>query len=228
LAEAQRLHEEARRAVTTLFESGLQACFSERNTVEWPIYRADLLFSTVSGQVDPRDSPYLDMPHIGPDCIEPGTGRLLHDTIQTPIQLGLKSGKYLFGPAHVLYSKIRPALRKVALPSFAGVCSADMYPLLPNTDLLSREFLALSLLSPAFSRYAAENSDRNAMPKINRSVLFAYEMPVPDKDTQEQIVKELFELKEKAERLSEVQAEMSAELDSLTPALLDKAFRGEL
>ncbi len=178
--------------------------------------------------VDPREHPYIDMPHVGPDSIESGTCRLLHDTIQTPRQLGLKSGKYPFGAQHVLYSKIRPALRKVALPDFAGVCSADMYPLLPNTDIITREFLALSLLSPVFTQYAVDNPDRNAMPKINRRTLLAFRMPVPDKIAQKWIADELFALQAKAERLAKVRHALRAELDSFLPALLAKAFRGEL
>lgn len=228
LHEAQRLHREASLAVGLLFEAGLASAFDPVATVEWPTHSTETVLTPVAGQVDPREEPYADMPHVGPDAIETGTARLLPDSIRTPRELGLTSGKYLFGPAHVLYSKIRPALRKVALPDFAGVCSADMYPLLPNADLISREFLALSLLSPAFSRYAVDKSERNAMPKINRTDLFAYEMPVPDKDTQKQIVRELFGLKERAERLAVVQTEIDAELESFTPALLSKAFRGEL
>lgn len=228
LRQAAGLHREAERNTATLFHVGLESAFSEREITDWPTYEAKRLFVPVNGQVDPRGHPYVDMPHVGPDSIETGTCRLLHDTIQTPRALGLKSGKYPFGPEHVLYSKIRPALRKVALPDFAGVCSADMYPLLPNTELILREFLALSLLSPAFSQYAVDNSDRNAMPKINRKTLFAFEMPVPDKKIQQEVVDELLGLQSKAQKLAEVQQALTADIDSFMPALLAKAFRGEL
>ena len=228
IRQAIAIQDEATCAVGGLFQTGLESAFSERDIADWPVYETKRLFSPVSGQVDPREEPYVDMPHIGPDSIESGTGRLFPETIQTPRQLGLKSGKYLFGPEHVLYSKIRPALRKVALPDFSGVCSADMYPLLPNTDIITREFLALSLLSPDFSQYAIDNSDRNAMPKINRKTLFACKMAVPDKIIQKQITDELFGMQKKSERLAEMQRVINEELNSLTPALLAKAFRGEL
>lgn len=226
--EARRLHAEAMSQVSRLFQAGLEGAFAPHSTEDWPTYGTEQLFSVVRGQVDPREEPYTNMPHVGPDSIESGTGRLLRETIRTPRQLGLKSGKYLFGPQHVLYSKIRPALRKVCLPDFAGVCSADMYALAPNRELISREFLALSLLSPGFSQYAVDNSDRNAMPKINRKVLSAYEMPVPDKATQEGVVKDLLGLRKKADLLVAFQSELDSELAAFTPALLAKAFRGEL
>lgn len=228
LGRARMLHNEASQEVSAMFQSGLKNFFSSENTEDWPAYCTRQLFSAVAGQVSPDDKRYADMLYVGPDSIERGSGRLLRENLRSAKDLGLKSGKYLFGPEHVLYSKIRPALRKVCLPDFAGVCSADMYPLLPNADLISREFLALSLLSPAFSQYVVDNSDRNAMPKINRTVLFSFEMRVPDRDTQRQITNELFGLQVKALKLNELQAEAGAELASFTPALLAKAFRGEL
>lgn len=228
IRQAIDIQAEASCAVGGLFQTGLESAFAEREIADWRIYETKQLFSPVNGQVDPREEPYADMPHVGPDSIEIGTCRLLPETIQTPRQLGLKSGKYPFRPEHVLYSKIRPALRKVALPTFAGVCSADMYPLLPNTEIITREFLALSLLSPAFSQYAVDHSDRNAMPKINRKTLFAFEMPVPEKAIQNQITDELFGMQKKSEKLAEMQQAIAKELDSFTPALLAKAFCGEL
>lgn len=228
LEKARGLHAQAVDDARRLFQLGLERVFSARNIQDWPTYSARRLFTAVKGQVDPKEGPYIDMPHVGPDSIESGTGRLLRERIKTPRELGLRSGKYLFSREHVIYSKIRPALRKVALPDFSGVCSADMYPLLPNADVISREFLALSLLAPPFSQYAIDNSDRNAMPKINRRVLFAYEMAVPDQDMQNAIVKQLFGLHERAEQLASLQAQVSQELDRFLPAVLAKAFRGEL
>src|SRR4051812_29288905 len=85
-----------------------------------------------SGQVDPRELPYRDWPLVAPNHIEEGTGRLL--PAPSASQQGAISGKYLFAPGDVLYSKIRPYLRKVALPRFSGLCSADMYPLRTKGD----------------------------------------------------------------------------------------------
>lgn len=66
---------------------------------------------------------YEDYPHIGINCIEKETGRLIG--YRTIAEDGVISGKYLFTPKHIIYSKIRPNLNKVALPDFKGLCSAD-------------------------------------------------------------------------------------------------------
>jgi type I restriction enzyme, S subunit len=228
IRHAIRLHREASRSTARLFQVALESAFSDRETADWPVYNASRLFSAVSGQVDPRDPAFANMPHVGPDSIESGTTRLLADKIQTARALGLKSGKYAFGPAHVLYSKIRPGLRKVAIPNFAGVCSADIYALLPNSAIITREFLALSLVAPAFTEYAVSKSDRNAIPKINQKALFAFTIPVPGRDTQEHIVAELFDLQARAAELAADQRAIAAELDLVVPAMLSKAFHGDL
>ncbi len=104
----------------------------------WSLFRFGDVVTTTSGQVDPKIEPYSSMPHVGPENIEEGTGRIFNPKLAR--ELGLISGKYLFGPADIIYSKIRPYLRKAALPSFVGICSADMYPLKAK-DGLVREFL---------------------------------------------------------------------------------------
>ena len=71
---------------------------------------------------------YGDLLHVGISNIEKKTGKI--KSCLTAKDEGLNSGKYLFDERHVIYSKIRPNLNKVALPNFSGLCSADSYPLL--------------------------------------------------------------------------------------------------
>ncbi len=118
----------------------------------WTLRRFGEVVQTASGQVDPREQPYSDMLHVGPENVTEGSGQLID--CQRAGALNLISGKYLFTPDDVLYSKIRPYLRKAALPDFTGVCSADMYPLRPVNGELVREYLFYWLLSAAFTSQA--------------------------------------------------------------------------
>jgi len=226
--EARKLRQEAVDKVNGLFQTELERIFLPIETDCWNEYDACEVFDIVKGQVDPREEPYASMPHVAPDVMEIGTGRLFLDKVKTAKELELKSGKYLFDASHVLYSKIRPNLRKVALPDFKGTCSADMYPLIPNTEVVTREFLALVLLSPPFTAYAVENSDRNAMPKVNRPTMFGYRVKLPGKPEQQEIVFRLRAMQEKAEELMKLQNDVDEELAKFQSALLAKAFRGEL
>jgi type I restriction enzyme S subunit len=150
------------------------------------------LLSTVcvaSGQVDPRIEPFRSMILVAPDHIESGSGRLLQK--QTAADQGAISGKYVFEAGDIVYSKIRPYLRKAILADFEGLCSADMYPLRPAPDV-SAGFIFAALLGHHFSKYAESVSVRSGMPKINRAELAEYTMALPStKAEQEAIAKVL-------------------------------------
>jgi len=227
LDTARRVRQAAIAEADVVFQRVLENEFNDDATEDWREVPAEKLFELVSGQASPLDPQFKHLPYLGPEHVESGTGRIIGERVSVE-KLEMKSGKYVFSPEHVVYSKIRPALRKVCLPDYHGLCSADMYALKPNADEVTREFLLFLLLAPAFSQYAVEKSDRNAMPKINQTALFDFTFRVPDKPEQKRIAKFLLTLRGKLDELQRLQREVAAELASFTPALLAKAFRGEL
>ncbi|RYV01891.1 restriction endonuclease subunit S [Shewanella sp. OPT22] len=128
--------------------------------------------------VDPREEEYLDLLHIGPDRIEKNTGKLLRAL--TAREEGLISKKFLFDEQYILYSKIRPYLRKVALPDFRALCSADMYPIKPVQEKVTREFIWMLLLSDFFDNYVSTLPARANIPKLNKTELAEFEFSLPD------------------------------------------------
>ena len=97
------------------------------------------------------------------------------------------SGKYLFGAGDIVYSKIRPYLRKAILADFEGLCSADMYPLRPSEDS-SAGFIFATILAHHFSRYAESVSVRSGMPKINRVELAEYTFALPPTKAEQEAI----------------------------------------
>jgi type I restriction enzyme S subunit len=138
-----------------------------------------------TGQIDPKQSPYKKLPLIAPNHIESVTGRLL-EKVSAEAQ-GAISGKYLFQEGDVIYSKIRPYLRKATLAKEKGLCSADMYPLRVKDTLLPRFLLAL-VLSEDFSRFAESKSMRTGIPKLNREELGEYICALPPVNEQKKMV----------------------------------------
>ncbi len=180
----------------------------------------------VEGQVDPREKQYGCLPHINGENIQSGTGRILE--VRTASQDGLISGKYLFEPGMVLYSKLRPYLRKVAIAPFRGVCSADMYPLSFDPAKVDTTFAMWSLLAGPFTRYAVKESERARMPKLNREQLFAWELSLPeDVSEQQRIAAVLTRSLAEAERLAARIRDELAAIDALPAALLRDAFVGQ-
>ena len=143
----------------------------------WETRKLSEVARIAAGLVDPQLPRYRNLVHIGPENIVPRSTRLID--LKTAREIGLSSGKYRFDRGAIIYSKIRPNLNKVALPSFDGLCSADAYPLWPNEALVSREYLFYLMISPDFVRQAVSMSMRSGMPKVNRDELYGITLAVP-------------------------------------------------
>lgn len=152
----------------------------------WELRRFKFLASINNGQVDPKKATFKNLPLIAPNHIKSGTGVLLFQ--QTADEQGADSGKFLVRPGQVIYSKIRPNLRKATIAPVECLCSADMYPITVKTDLLSAEYLLVLLLSQPFTKFAVDCSMRVAMPKINREALANCLLWLPLLDEQSKIL----------------------------------------
>ena len=148
-----------------------------QNAAEWEEYSLGQLIEIASGQVDPKQPPYCDSPQIGSENIESHSGKLVN--VKSAGEKGVISGNYAFDENDILYSKIRPALNKVAAPSFKGICSADIYPIRPAAGNLLRGYLFYLLLAQDFLDHAIRNSERGKIPKINRNALDCYKALIP-------------------------------------------------
>ena len=153
------------------------------NPKGWPILSFPE-FAEIDGNMTTDYERYADYPHIGIDSIEKGTGKL--SGYRTVREDGVISGKYIFTPKHIIYSKIRPNLNKVALPDFYGLCSADAYTVLPNYKNCNRIFLATAMRSEYFLEYILQFSSRTNLPKVNRKEIAGFRMPLPPLSLQEQ------------------------------------------
>ncbi len=142
----------------------------------WEVRKFSREVAIAEGQVDPEVEPYASMLLIGPEHVESATGRLLRRA--TAADQAAESGKYFSRKGDVIYSKIRPALRKLVIAPEDCLCSADMYPLRARKRLDNR-FILWLFLSKQFLGWSVLESDRVAMPKINRDTLNELRMPVP-------------------------------------------------
>lgn len=142
------------------------------------------LVTIKSGQVDPREATYRDLPLIAPDHLASQTGRLIKK--ESAAAQGAISGKYVVRPGDVIYSKIRPYLQKAYRCDFVALCSADMYPLTPRPGVDS-SFILHSILGRDFTNFAVSVSARSGIPKINREELAEYRMRVPIEAEQQAI-----------------------------------------
>jgi type I restriction enzyme S subunit len=221
--ELRKLRGQADKRSAKLIPALFEEMFGDvsKNSQNWQIEKLGQITSIESTLVDPRNSKYAELPHIGADRIERDSGKLLE--AKTAREDGLVSAKFIFDERDVLYSKIRPNLRKVALPIGKGLCSADMYPIRPGSKLI-REFLWAYLLTDFFTARAVDLSARANMPKLNRVQFESIACPVPPIDLQQEFAFRVSEIRS----LESSQSSSRKNLDALFQSMLHRAFEGGL
>ena len=123
------------------------------------------------------------LPYVGLEHIESGTRKFIGSRSDMEVQ----SSSFLFNPHHVLYGRLRPYLRKVLVPDFAGHCSTEIFPILPSSDL-DRSYLSYWLIAE-FTTSAIDRLCNGArMPRANMEQALELEIPLPPLAEQKRIV----------------------------------------
>ena len=151
---------------------------------EWEVEHLGNIIEIRNGQVDPKDPDFNQMTLVAPNHIESGTGRLREKV--TALEQDAISGKYYVESGQVIYSKIRPYLRKAVLADEDCLCSADAYPI-SGKEQLDNRFLLLTALSERFTYYAVSASGRTGIPKVNREDLSDFIVALPPLTEQRRI-----------------------------------------
>ena len=150
----------------------------------WEWVRFAQVVSIESNLVKPEE--HQEKLQIAPDCIGKGNGILLQK--RTVKESGVKSPNHLFFKGQIIYSKIRPALRKAVEAPSDGLCSADMYPL---STIMDNHYILYYILSDTFTNAVTANANRVKMPKVNQEELNNVLIPVPPLNEQKRIAKRL-------------------------------------
>ncbi|MFJ8445694.1 restriction endonuclease subunit S [[Kitasatospora] papulosa] len=149
----------------------------------WTVSRFSREMDVNGGQVDPKEDPWIDMVLVAPNHIQ-----------------GADSGKYMAGAGQILYSKIRPALNKVAIAVEDCLTSADMYAMSSRRNDDHR-YLMYFMLAHPFHAFVTLASLRVKMPKINRDELGEAPLLRPPLDEQRRIAAYLDEQTAKIDTL---------------------------
>lgn len=123
---------------------------------------------------------------VGMEHVDPETGRIV-------LGQGSRTGEgkgqaFLFDDRHVLFGKLRPYLRKIALPRQAGCASTELVPLLPDASLLDRCYLFHWIRQHAVIDTLMAKNTGARMPRADMSVLLDMPIPLPPLDEQRRIV----------------------------------------
>jgi type I restriction enzyme, S subunit len=191
------------------------------NSMKWDKKPFDY-FAKIDTQMTTDFENYRDFPHIGIANIEKATGKLIdYKKVEDE---KIISGKYIFTKNHIIYSKIRPNLNKVALPDFDGLCSADAYPILVNKKNSNKYFFTFLLRSKSFLDFILSHSKRTNIPKANKEQMKKYQGIAPPLILQNQFAEKI----KLIEKQKELAKQSLKESEDLFQSLLQKAFKGEL
>jgi type I restriction enzyme S subunit len=236
LTEARRLHDKIVADTNRLMESVLAEMLPnpEKGLPEgWGALPLSQLASEESNQIIPSDHPSDTFNYWGLDAISEGQ---IAEPPSNYIQGSeVKSTCISFTPKDVLYSKLRPYLNKVIVPTVDGIGSTEWVVYRPNPKLIRREYLAFVMRTKWFVSLASGTSYGARMPRANKSVLREIKIPIPlitdpgqSLSIQEQIVERISQFSSDVDSMQKGNAQQQRLLVQLEQSILAQAFRGEL
>jgi type I restriction enzyme, S subunit len=226
LSKAETLINQRKESIR-LLDQYLKSTFLEmfgdpvRNEKRWKVGKFKDLAIIDRKQVLPSEFTNDDF-YIGLEDIEKETGNIIKKTIENAEDL--KSSKFRFTPNHILYAKLRPYLNKVALPSQLGICSTDIFPILPVVGKSTRDFICFLMRSKPFVSEMHSKSSGANLPRASASIIENFKTYQPPFFLQTQFA----QIVEKTEALKAQHQQSLQELEQLYGSLSQKAFRGEL
>lgn len=128
----------------------------------------------------------------------------------------------------VMIGRYGPPIFQI-LRGLDGAYNVALMKAIPNSSLVFNDFLFWLLKEPRLFQKVEQDSQRTSgQTGIRRELLEDHITFVPSLPEQSRIVAELDALQAEVDALKRLQAETSSELDALLPAILDRAFKGEL
>lgn len=159
---------------------------------------------------------------------QPQHNKVLPPTLRPIPELAVKKGD-------VLVTRAGPRKRVAVVAAVRRdeprlTISDKLIRLRTNRANIEPRFLELSLASPFSQEHLVQRKTglADAQVNISQSILKATPVAYPPLAEQRRIVAELDALQAEVGALKRLQAQTASELDALLPAILDRAFKGEL
>ncbi|MCS6841143.1 MAG: restriction endonuclease subunit S [Roseiflexaceae bacterium] len=196
---------------------------------DWEAVKLELLAREDAVQIRPSDHPTTIFNYWGLDVIEKGQFSEPQPNWVSGAEIA--SVCVRFDSRHVLYSKLRPYLNKVIVPSVEGIGTTEWIVLRPNPGLVDRHYLAYVLRSESFVAYATAKSTGARMPRVRKDAFWEAPIPLPYPDdparsleTQRWIVARLDALLAEVAAARRLHAEIAADMARVMEAVRDEIF----
>lgn len=161
----------------------------------------------------------------GYDCIDfSSCKRVADEFYETTLgRYGVSAGDLIFSrKGKIGYARLHPDNIRFAMTHTLCVIQ-------PDRGRIEPRYLLHFARSPEFIAYLNGSMNPNlGVPTLGLNVIREAQIPLPPLPEQRRIVAELDALQAKVAAVKALQAERAAALNALLPAILDRAFRGEL
>ena len=224
-SEIIRLRTACIKSAQFLIPALFQEMFGEvkNNTKNWKLCNLNDLVYIDRKNISANELKTNAYRYIGLEHIEKDTGKILID-LENNFNVDLKSNKYYFTNEHILYGKLRPYLNKVALPTCDGVCSTDIFPIMPRKNISNKYFIKYLMSSPYFVQITSLKTSGANLPRIGTKALELIKVICPDIEIQNQFAA-------KAQEIEAYIKTQQVELENakiMFQSLLHHSFTGEL
>ena len=184
---------------------------------EWEVKKFGEVAVPRRERIDPKRTGVHDF-CIELEHIESGRGQILGST-STGNQSSLKS---VFYPGDVLFGKLRAYLRKYWLATRAGVCSTEIWVLVPRDAAVTSEFLFQIIQTDDFIDVAS-NSYGTHMPRSDWNVVQNHKQKIPSLPEQRAIATALSDV----DALLRVLDRLIAKKRNLKQAVMQQLLTGQ-
>jgi len=234
IEEAKRLAREAREEAERLMASALHEVFSKAEEKGWEW----TTIGKVSKEMKPgfaRNKKHISedgVPHLRPNNIDVGylnLKKVVKVKLDEKINIQeyyLKKGDVLFNNTNSFELVGRAAL---VTEDLKWGYSNHITRIRVKREVILSEWLTLAINYLWMQGYFQEVCTRwVGQAGVNMNTLAKTRIPLPPLEEQKRIVAYLDSIHERAQRLVKLYEEREKELEKLFPAILDRAFRGEL
>lgn len=140
----------------------------------WPTVRLGEIASESAARIDPGEAspnlPYVGLEHIVPE------NSLIAEWGHADEVSSLKTS---FRNSDILFGKLRPYLRKVALATFDGLCSTEILAIRARTDRILPSYLLACLSADSAIAFAVKTSAGTKMPRTSWRAMAKLKIPLP-------------------------------------------------
>ncbi len=160
--------------------------------------------------------------YLGLEHVESVSGRIQISEVEG-CNIAVRGTTFLFTDKHVLYSKLRPYLNKVALPERDGRCSTELIPIQPKPGF-PREYIASFFRLPYVTSTAMNTNKGARMPRTDMKLFMSMPTFLPPLAITHQYAR----IFQKIETQVQGSARVAQRLKKLFSVLVYRAFTGEL